>query len=233
MLWLVCLLASLASVLAEEGDPVARFPLQASFNLTLTAHQVPEETEYPPRVRTMEIYYDYIGKRGRADISEGYEAAKVHLRRYCDKKEYMVRLLPIDDCKRSNLLELMPYPLIPDTEFVNQVDCPPPVSGVGKNEGSCNYFLFKDYRTKVHMYFKASTGAPVQLIQESEEQEKGLDVPMLTYDYTDVILGAPPDAVFELASHHRESGESHSHSTCDLHAGGFPYLHIFHYFVKI
>ena len=56
--------------------PIAKFPLQISFNLTLTAHQVPEDVEYPPRVRRMSIYYDYLNKKGRADISEGYEAAK-------------------------------------------------------------------------------------------------------------------------------------------------------------
>ena len=232
MQWLVWVLVLMASVLADESTPVARFPLQMTFNLTLTAHQVPEDIEYPPRVRSMGIFYDYIGKRGRADISEGYEAAKVHLRRYCDKKEYMVRLPPIDDCKRSNLLEIMPYPLIPDAEFIKQVECPSPVGKSIQNMGVCNYFLFKDYRTKVHMYFQANTGAPVQLIQETEEQEKGLDIPMLTYDYTDVVLGVPPDLAFDLAEHHSENGEPYSHDKCDLHVGGFPYLHIFHYFAR-
>ena len=46
----------------------------------------------------------------------------------------MVRLPPIDDCKRSNLLEILPYPLIPDTEYVRQIDCPPPASRKDDND---------------------------------------------------------------------------------------------------
>ena len=73
----------------------------------------------------------------------------------------------------------------------------------------------------MHIYFEIETGAPVQVVQESEEVENGLDIPMLTYDYTDVVLGAPPSNVFELDAHARESGKPHSHDDCDLHAGGF------------
>ena len=241
----LCALLYLLQI-ASCTTPIAKFPLQMSFNLTLTAHQVAEDSEYPPRVRTLGIYYDYVNKRGRADIAEGYEAAKVHLRRYDDKKEYMVRLPPIDDCKRSNLLELMPYPLIPDATYVDQVDCPAPSSPThghryGNEGNTCDYFVFTDYRTKVHMYFESQTGAPVKLVQESEDVEQGQDIPMLTYDYSDVMVGAPPPAVFELGSHHysavkeedkEKDGESHTHDKCDLHAGGFPYLHVFHYFAK-
>ena len=223
--WYKCLLIPLYLILGlarAELDRVAKFPLQCSFNVTITAHQVNSESEdsFPPRLRTIGVYYDYVNKRGRADIQEGYEAAKVHLRRYDEGEdmEYMVRLPPIDDCKRSNLLEVMPYPLLPDTKFVKQLACP-------KQSGQqCDYFLFTDYETKVHIYMDSSSGAPVQLVHEVEVDEQ--DVPMLTYDYEDVLLGAPEPSFFELASLDRQV------ENCDLHAGGFPYLHVFHYFVK-
>ena len=219
---LLFLLVWIFSGEASEGQVrVAKFPLQCSFNVTITANQVSDaENAFPPRVRTIGVYYDYVNKRGRADIQEGYEAAKVYLRRYEEgvDMEYMVRLPPIDDCKRSNLLDVMPYPLIPDTNFVKQMACP----GGGQQ---CDYFLCTDYDTKVHIYMDSSTGAPVQLVQEAEVDKQ--DVPMLTYDYHDVVLGAPDKSHFELASLDKQVED------CDLHAGGFPYLHLFHYFVKL
>ena len=60
-------------------------------------------------------------------------------------------------------------------------------------------------------------------IKEAAKQ----DVPMLTYDYHDVVLGAPDKSHFELASLDKQVED------CDLHTGGFPYLHLFHYFVKL
>ena len=55
----------------------------------------------------------------------------------------------------------------------------------------CDYFLFTDYETKVHIYLDSASGAPVKLIHEVEVDKQ--DVPMLTYDYKDVVLGAPPN----------------------------------------
>ena len=126
----------------------------------------------------------------------------------------MIRLAPIDDCKRSYLGDIMPYPEIPHTAFVARET----INGV-----LCNYFLHEDYNTRIHMYFKQDNGAPVKLIQESTEN--GVSTPLLTYDYTDVVLGAPHADWFEVA-------EPYDHDSCVLHAGGFPYLHVFHYFVR-
>lgn len=55
--------------------------------------------------------------------------------------------------------------------------------------------------------------------------EQGKTVAMLTYDYTDVVLGKQDIREFELP-------DGYSHAKCFRHVGGFPYLHIFHYFVK-
>ena len=49
---------------------------------------------------------------------------------------------------------------------------------------------------------------------------------MLTYDYSDVVLGRPGDGLFELPS-----GMS-ADRDCDRVVGGFPYQHVWHYFVK-
>ena len=97
-----------------------RFPLQFSASIKITANTIPETQEYPPRwyfvllafwstilscnlhlwklirYRTMHVAYDYLQKLAKAEIEEGYEAAKLHLRRYdkvgtwfwfCNKKK--------------------------------------------------------------------------------------------------------------------------------------------------
>jgi len=198
------------------ATPIARFPLRISADIQITAHQIPKGQAYPPRLRNLKIYYDYIGKRARAQISEGYEAAKIYIRRYDQKNEYMVRLPPIGDCKRSYLGETMPFPDIPtDSEFI----------GVREIDNvKVNYFMFTDAYIRIHMYFNPETGAPVRLIEEAIEMD-GVSLPMLTYDYTNVSLEPQDSELFEVPT-------PHSHGNCDRHQGGFPYLHVFHYFVK-
>lgn len=126
----------------------------------------------------------------------------------------MIRLPPIDDCKRSHLGEDMPFPDIEDAEFISSED----VDGV-----PCNYFLHEAFETRIHMYFKQSDGTPFKLIHESTEG--GVSTPLLTYEYSNVVLGQPPISLFELPA-------PFVHDECTRHTGGFPYLHVFHYFVK-
>jgi hypothetical protein len=165
--------------------PVPSFPLQFSARVTITAHLIEPENEYPPRTRYMNIYYDYLNKMARADIEEGYEAAKIYFRRYDLKHEYMVRIDPINDCKRSYMGELMPFPDIPEAVYKYDETV---------NGSECNYFLYEEYDTRVHIYMDASTGAPVKLVQESISEA----TPLLSYEYSDVVLAPPAESLFEL-----------------------------------
>eukprot|EP01036_Dinobryon_divergens_P047514 gene47514-63700_t len=102
--WIVhFLVSSYLSFANNVQNPSPSFPLQLSANIEISAHLIEESQEYPPKKRRMTIYYDYIHKLARADIDEGYEAAKSYIRRYDAKQEYMVRHPPIEDCKRSYL----------------------------------------------------------------------------------------------------------------------------------
>jgi hypothetical protein len=213
-----------------SSSPSLIFPLQFAGTVIITSHLIDESSEYPPRTRQMTIYYDYINKKARADIESGYEAAKVYIRHYHTKNEYMVRLPPINDCKRSYLGEVMPFPDIEDVEFVDTVD----IDGT-----LCNHFIHEDYDTQVHIYMASDTSAPVRLVQYGTESStasevdaegeystnENLWIPLLTYDYTDVQLGQPDDSWFTIP-------DPYDHSQCTRHVGGFPYLHIFHYFVR-
>lgn len=208
-------------VVVYADEKVAKFPLQVSFNVSITAHQIEIDSDFPPRVRKMGVYYDYVNGRVRADIAAGYEAEKVYIRRYDEQQEYMLRMAPLSDCKRSHLGESMPYPMLANTEYVHSTE---------KIDGHMvDYFLHTDFETRVHMYFMQDTHVPVRLIQESfstsEGGSEGVSTPMLTYDFSNVHLGQPAD-------HHFQLMEPFVHDQCDRHVGGFPYIHAFHYFVK-
>lgn len=194
--------------------PVPSFPLQFSGTLTITAHLIEEDSEYPPRYRSMTVYYDYLQQRARADVEAGYEAQKTYIRLYDSKNEYMVRHPPISDCKRSYLGDLMPYPDIPGAVFVREE--------VVRNI-RCNYFVSQEYETRVHIYMDATSGAPVRLLQESTSGDES--VALLTYDYSNVQLGPLDDDLFTLPA-------PYEHHKCVRHVGGFPYIHVFHHFVR-
>lgn len=201
----------------ESPAPIiAEFPLQFSANIQITSHLVAPDSDYPPQTRRMTVYYDYIAKKARADIEAGYEAAKIYIRVYGDKAEYMFRLPPISDCKRSYLNEEMPYPDISFAVFQKQEEV---------NSELCNYFLIHEDNVRIHIYISVALGAPVRLIEE--EFENGVSTPLLTYNFDSVVLRAPPEKWFL-----PEEIDRKSKSTCDRHVGGFPYLHIFHYYVR-
>ena len=213
----------------QDATPVARFPLQFSANLTITSNQLSPELEYPPRTRRLQLHYDYPAQRARADIAEGYEAAKMYIRRYDLKKEYMVRHAPIGDCKRSLLTERMSFPILPAALGFVKFD---------RVEGrKCSYFLQDEEQQRVHAYFDAATGAPVRLIQE--DTAEGQSTPMLTYDFADVVLA---EGLFSLPAREAAAvgsggggGGSEAvwdDASCDRHVAGFPYLHVWHYYVK-
>lgn len=200
---------------AANSAPELYYPLQLSASIVITSHLIDPENDYPPRTRSLQIYYDYINKRARADIAAGYEAEKVYLRLYGDKKEYMIRAPPISDCKRSYLGDSMPLPEIRGAEFVGTVE----VRGI-----LCRHYIFTEYDHVSHVYMSDSEPSfPVQLIYSHVAD--GTEEQLLTYDYSNVIVGPPEAELFDLPS-------NFTHKSCDRVNGGFPYLHVFHYFVK-
>lgn len=200
-------------------DPVAVFPLQFSAELTIRSHVLEamsdKEEDFPPVARSFIIHYDYTNLRARADVERGYEAAKVYIRRYDEEKEFMVRLPPINDCKRAYLGDEMPFPDLTGALFVREEM----ISGVW-----CQTFLHERETARVHMHFAADSGAPVKLIlEEVGENTSSL---LVSYEYSNVVLGAPLDSLFDVEELVDVSGG------CLRHAGGFPFLHIFHHFVR-
>lgn len=215
------ILLCLFGAISATANKFAKFPLQISFNVTITAHQIEEGSDFPPRTRKMGIKYDYVNGRAMAYILPGYEAEKIYIRRYDTQREYMLRMPPLNDCKRSYLGEIMPYPILSNSKYVHSEEM---IDGQ-----LVDYFLHEDFETRIHMYFLQNTNIPVRLLQETfsdgDSATSGVSVPLLTYDFSEVVLGQPAAEYFELPA-------PFVHEQCDRHVGGFPYIHVFHYFVK-
>ena len=202
-------------VITCNETPIAMFPLQFSAHIKITAHLIDEGTEYPPRYRFMTVYYDYEGKRARADIETGYEAAKTFILRYDNKNEYQIRDPPLSDCHRFYLGETMPFP---DTSFAKYVG----IETIEKQ--TCYHFLVEEgHNIRIHLYMRVDDNAPVRLLEES--YENGVSIPTLSYDYDKVVLGPPAINNFDLPA-------DYTHQSCTFHIAGFPYLHIFHHYVR-
>lgn len=98
-------------------------------------------------------------------------------------------------------------------------------SGIDAVRGlTCKHYIYFDNDEAIHTYFEESTGYPVRLVQEYVEN--GISSPLLTYDYFDVDTSPIDDnSIFQLPS-------PYSRDSCDRIIGGFPYIHVFHYFVR-
>ena len=96
----------------------------------------------------------------------------------------MVRPAPINDCKRSYLGEVMPFPDIHGAVFVKKET----VNGI-----LCNYFLHEEHDIRVHMWLDDESYAPVRLLQESVDLASQESTPLLTYDYSNVNIGPIED----------------------------------------
>lgn len=112
----------------------------------------------------------------------------------------------------------MPFPSLNDVIYVQEEV----INGI-----KCNYFLHEDYNIRIHIYMSIDNNSPIRLIQESVDlEENGNSIPLLTYDYSNISIDVPNDDLFQLPS-------EYPIDRCDRHTGGFPFIHIFHHFVKI
>ena len=73
-------------------------------------------------------------------------------------------------------------------------------------------------------YVEVARGVPRRLVNEALELG-GETTPLMTYDLLELEQVAPAESVFDLPV-------PWEHKTCERQVGGFPYLHVFHHFVR-
>ncbi|RLN95196.1 hypothetical protein BBJ28_00005103 [Nothophytophthora sp. Chile5] len=158
------------------------------------------------------------------------------------KQEFMVKHGEYRKCERAYLGDAMPQPEIPFTqEFV---------SVRGK---VCEHWVHSNADVRVHVFSDVSTdgtahrqgltpilptsiadvlllclvlymeAVPIRLTEENVVD--GQPTMLLTYDLLDVQLGPQNVSSFDIP-------DGYEHSDCLRSAGGFPYIHAFHYYLR-
>lgn len=103
---LVCVLATAAataSATVGTGRLPPVLPTQFSADVSIVSHLTDPRQSYPPSVRTMRIQYDYEQQVARAEMLRGHDANKTFVRRYDQKREYMVKHGQYQKCERAYL----------------------------------------------------------------------------------------------------------------------------------
>lgn len=76
-----------------------------------------------------------------------------------------------------------------------------------------------------HIYIDAKLHIPRRLVQEIREDGENF-VPIMTYDFLDFELVVPAETVFTLSPPWNDEN-------CSRHIGGWPYIHLFHHYLRV
>lgn len=236
-----------------------KFPLNFSTKLEIVNHLIHPSSSSPQSSQFYQIFYDYKNKKSKITLERGNEISKTFIRRYDQKKEYMLRNQPILDCKYSFLGEEMELPHLFDLiyEGIEEIEVETDLKNKKENKKrkiikKFHSYVFEEYDTRVEMIFDPDTWMPSQLdlykvedstskaesgkeqcLNEEDSEEKDSQsqesitlMPITSYIFSESSLDPIDPSVFELDQDYQELD-------CLHHLGGFPYIHIFHYFLRI
>jgi hypothetical protein len=196
--------------------------------------------DYPPWLRVIQVAYDFEAQKVKAVVEQGYDEGKTFLRRYDNKSEFMVRGGEYPECQRAYLGETMPPPRLP-TSLVF-------VSGGDVIDGAaCEHWVDDLGLNRVHVWAcpaidggeggesgesKLSSGSlwPRRVLDEQVDPG-GVSVPLMTYDFTQLRVNAAAAQVLDAPSTF-DVPPPYGWRSCARNIGGFPYLHVFHHYVR-
>jgi hypothetical protein len=201
-------------------------PHQFSAKVEIIAHLVDRAKPYPPWLRVVDVKYDFEAGKASAEVLQGFEEGKTFLRRYDNKSEYMVRGGEYAECQRSYLGEAMPAPVLPSSmEFVGEEPSAPEFSGYSQR---WEHWMSDLGTNRIHVFVATVQGQRWPVRVTDEQVLDGESVPLMTYDFKDLRIG-PPDAkspdTFGIP-------KPYDYRSCSRNIGGFPYLHLFHHYLR-
>ena len=242
----------------SSSSLVPFFPLDFRADITITSNLLPHDLPYPPRLKKLSILYSYSLRSATVTIHQGYEAGTTYVRLYDDehKTEYQYvqgggsssgggGVLPAS-CRRSYLGTRMPLPTIPKAVHVGTETLASVGGGGGTTSVTANHFVRDEGHSRVHMYFDVASGLPLRLLHEDVEEGSGVATATMTYDFADVqLLSDEQLSAMTLPQKQQQQQQQQdgknpwqlpggfTHETCERHVGGFPYLHLFHYYLRV
>merc|ERR1712046_41914 len=178
-------------------------PNQFTGTIETVALLLEKNLEYPPRVKTYEVHYDWVNKKAKVAVTAGEEWDE-YIMRYDEDMEHHIEMEGKErKCYVSELKVKMPLP-----EKLKS----PRYQGPKEVRGSlCHHWVDGKGDSKVDYFETADKRQPLQLL-----------TPAMSYDFVSFIAGPPDPAVFEINSRQ-----------CEEQVGGFPYVHVWHYFIRM
>ena len=240
----IVLLSKFMGRSVKSFDSSPTFPAQFSATVVTIAHMVNSSNAYPPSLRKIRVHYDSVKGRAKAEILEGYDVGKTFIRRYDLKKEYMVQKGKHKRCHRGYLGEAFPEAVFPDNaQLQDQIIKIERYTEVNlhvkrkKNRGILCQHWIKDEDApggiaRIHIYTSRETGFPVKLVEEfipdirKTQDKKEIVEPVMSYFFENFSTGEQDTSVFSLP-------KPYSDRKCERNIQGFPYFHIFSWYIRL
>ena len=227
-----------AAALGSGSEPTQpKFPNDFEASITITANLLPPDVEYPPRTKRVNVQYSLEERKAKVEITEGYEAGKAYLRDYANELDYMIKGGEYPACQRSHL-----------GEDIAEVSLPRMVHlGVEVVEGAELQHWVRDSGVeRVHVYVDAD-GLPRRLVTQDVVGGEGQGEAVTTMTYVVTAIEEVKqwrNNAWELGSggegevvwvKGRGLGEAEGGQGvyCENFQGGFPYIHLFHWYLRI
>merc|ERR1711998_540748 len=157
------------------------FPRQFSGTIQTVALLLDKNIEYPPRVKTYEVSYDWHAKMAKVAVTAGEEWDE-YIMRYDQDMEHHIEMEGKErKCYVSELKVKMPFP--EKLKF-------PRYQGTKTVRGTlCHHWTDGKADSKVDYFETADKRQPLQLL-----------TPAMSYDFVSFTAGPPDPAVFEINS---------------------------------
>ncbi|KAF1334034.1 hypothetical protein FI667_g1925, partial [Globisporangium splendens] len=151
-----------ASAATSTGDVPPMLPTQFRADVTIMSHLTDPRQRYPPSVRRMRVQYDLQQQLAKAEMLEGYETNKTYVRRYDQKREYMVKHGGVfEKCERAYLGEhalksLSRLNAMGQTRHLTPFLCA--IAGIESVKGiACEHWIHSYANVRVHIYSDVKT----------------------------------------------------------------------------
>jgi len=178
-------------------------PTQFSGTIETVALLLDKDIEYPPRVKRYEVHYDWDKKMAKVAVTAGDEWDEYILRYDQDMEHHIEMEGKQRKCYVSELRVKMPLP--------ERMKWPRLVGIENKGGHKCYRWTEGKGDSKVDYFETVQERRPVHLA-----------TPAMTYDFVNFKSGPPDPEVFAVESRQ-----------CEEQVGGFPYVHVWHYYIRM
>ncbi|GMH89732.1 hypothetical protein TrVE_jg6250 [Triparma verrucosa] len=215
---LILLLLIIAIPHSLSAPPAPAFPSSFSAQITITSNLLPADIVYPPRVKIVRLLYSLELQKAKIVIEKGHDEGKMYVRDYGGEMDYE---LSAGSCRRAFLGEEMTPPTLPLSVHLGDAQI-----SEGGTMTNYEHFVRSTVYSNIHIYSDPGNGYPRRLVVEDIDDDGVTEVSM-TYDI---------DSLQELTgSEDWTIGEGHTEGiegSCERFVGGFPYMHLFHYYLR-